>query len=84
MKTLVSAKFLTLASCTLLALTLSQSPPAVAPAEPAPNPPVTSTEPERVLLPEGTVISVRIADRVDSSKLHSGDLLTGIVDPSFI
>jgi hypothetical protein len=36
------------------------------------------------MLPAGTVISVRIADRVDSNKLHSGDLLTGIVDPSVI
>jgi hypothetical protein len=39
-------------------------------------------EPERVLLPAGTVISVRIADRVDSDHLRSGDMLTGIVDPS--
>src|SRR5271166_4115348 len=98
MKILVSAKFLTCASCTLLALTLLRSPlaaqvsndpaappPAVVPVEPGPNPPVTSpAEPERVLLPAGTVISVRIADRVDSSHLHSGDLLTGIVDPSLI
>lgn len=30
------------------------------------------------------MISVRIADRVDSNKLHSGDLMTGIVDPSLI
>jgi hypothetical protein len=82
----------------LLALILSQSPlvaqvpsdpaapqPVVVPDQPALNPPVTSpAEPERVLLPAGTVISVRIADRVDSSHLHSGDLLTGIVDPSLI
>jgi hypothetical protein len=27
---------------------------------------------------------VRIADRVDSNHLHSGDLLTGIVDPSLM
>ncbi|HEY4931234.1 MAG TPA: hypothetical protein VII23_06655 [Terriglobales bacterium] len=39
---------------------------------------------ERILLPAGTVISVRIADRVDSNHLHTGDLLTGIVDPSLI
>ncbi len=30
----------------------------------------------------GTTISVRIADEVNSNHNHSGDLLTGIVDPS--
>jgi hypothetical protein len=98
MRLLISAKFLTSASCLLLALTLSQRPlvaqasndpaapqPVAVPAQPSPAHPLPSTtEPERVLLPAGTVISVRIADRVDSSHLHSGDLLTGIVDPSFI
>jgi hypothetical protein len=39
---------------------------------------------QRILLPVGTEISVRIADRVDSNHLHSGDLLTGIVDPSLM
>ena len=39
---------------------------------------------ERILLPAGTEISVRIADRVDTNHLHSGDLLTGIVDPSLM
>jgi hypothetical protein len=41
-------------------------------------------EVERVTLLPGTVISVRIADRVDSNKGHTGDLLTGTVDPSVI
>lgn len=59
--------------------------PTVVPVQPGPDQPATPPpEPERILLPEGTVISVRIADRVDSSHLHSGDLLTGIVDPSLI
>jgi hypothetical protein len=43
-----------------------------------------SDEHERILLPAGTEISVRIADRVDTNHLHSGDLLTGIVDPSLM
>ena len=41
-------------------------------------------EHERVLLPAGPEISVRIADRVDTNHLHSGDLLTGIVDLSLM
>ena len=40
--------------------------------------------PERVTLPAGTTISVRIADAVDSSHGHIGDLLTGTVDPSVL
>lgn len=36
------------------------------------------------MLPAGTVIQVRIADEVDSSKLHDGDLITGVVDPSVL
>jgi hypothetical protein len=56
-----------------------------APAQPGQNQPVTSPgESERVTLSPGMVISVRIADKVDSSKGHTGDLLTGIVDPSLI
>jgi hypothetical protein len=48
--------------------------------QPAPPP----DESERITLSSGMVISVRIADKVDSSKGHTGDLLTGIVDPSLI
>jgi hypothetical protein len=44
----------------------------------------SSDEPERVTLPAGTVIEVRIADEVNSSHNHSGDLITGIVDPSVL
>ena len=41
-----------------------------------------SDAPAHVTLPAGTTISVRIADEVNSSHNHTGDLLTGIVDPS--
>ncbi len=80
---------LSLAAWMLLALSIWQSPLAAQESTHAAQSdhiqPVSSPdEPDRVLLPAGTVISVRIADRVDSNHLHSGDLLTGIVDPSFI
>jgi hypothetical protein len=80
---------LVLAGCTLMALSALHSPLAAQES----SPPVQSDqvqpvsppdEHERISLPAGTVISVRIADRVDSNHLHSGDLLTGIVDPSLI
>jgi hypothetical protein len=48
------------------------------------QPAIPSDEHERILLPTGTEVSVRIADRVDSNRLHTGDLLTGIVDPSLM
>ena len=35
-----------------------------------------------ITLPVGTTISVRIADVVNSNHNHTGDLITGIVDPS--
>ncbi len=44
----------------------------------------SSDEPEHVTLPAGTVIEVRIADEVDSSHNHYGDLITGTVDPSVL
>ncbi len=83
-----SGSVLVLAACTLLALSTWCSPLAAQssadPAQPGPSESVTAPdEHQRVLLPAGTVISVRIADRVDSNHLHSGDLLTGIVYPSF-
>jgi hypothetical protein len=56
-----------------------------APPQPDPNHPVASPdETERITLSPGMVISVRIADKVDSSHGHSGDLLTGMVDPSLM
>src|SRR5579862_4922371 len=39
---------------------------------------------DHITLPAGTVVSVRIADAVNSGHNHSGDLLTGIVDPSVL
>lgn len=77
---------LVLACCALLSLSTSRlaaqenAPDQDAHSQPA-NPP---NEHERILLAAGTEISVRIADRVDSNHLHSGDLLTGIVDPSLM
>ena len=80
---------LVVAGCALLALSTLRGP--VAAQESAPPPPSDQVQPanppdehERISLPAGTVISVRIADRVDSNHLHSGDLLTGIVDPSLM
>jgi hypothetical protein len=37
-----------------------------------------------VTLPPDTIISVRIADEINSSKNHTGDIFTGIVDPSVL
>jgi hypothetical protein len=76
------------AGCALLALSIWLSPLAAqesASSGQSDTQPVNSPdEHERILLPAGTVISVRIADKVDSNHLHTGDLLTGIVDPSVI
>src|SRR5437016_2367213 len=41
-----------------------------------------ASAPAPITLPAGTTISVRIADAVNSNHNHTGDLLTGIVDPS--
>jgi hypothetical protein len=41
-------------------------------------------EGERATLPPDTIISVRIADEINSSKNHTGDIFTGIVDPSVL
>ena len=41
-------------------------------------------EGDRVTLPPDTIISVRIADEINSSKNHTGDIFTGIVDPSVL
>jgi hypothetical protein len=61
------------------------APQSAPPAQPSPTQPAASPDQgERITLSPGMVISVRIADKVDSSHGHSGDLLTGIVDPSLI
>jgi hypothetical protein len=53
--------------------------------DPHPTPPQDSvTAPERITLPPGTVIEVRVADAVNSNHNKTGDLLTGIVDPSVL
>jgi hypothetical protein len=39
-------------------------------------------EGETVTLPPDTIISVRIADEINSTKNRTGDMFTGIVDPS--
>ncbi len=41
-------------------------------------------EGEKVTLPPDTKISVRIADEISSSKHRTGDMFTGIVDPSVL
>jgi len=41
-------------------------------------------EGDRVTLPPDTIISVRIADEINSNKNHTGDIFTGIVDPSLL
>jgi hypothetical protein len=41
-------------------------------------------EGDRVTLPPDSIISVRIADEISSNKNHTGDIFTGIVDPSVL
>lgn len=41
-------------------------------------------EGQRITLPPDTKISVRIADEINSSKHRTGDMFTGIVDPSVL
>jgi len=55
------------------------------PPQPGQDQPADSPdESEQVTMLAGAVISVRIADKVDSNHDHTGDLLTGIVDPSVL
>ena len=75
--------------CALLALGTLHGPLAAQESAPPASPDQAQParppdQPERILLPAGTELSVRIADRVDSNHLHSGVLLTGMVDPSLI
>lgn len=44
----------------------------------------TPQEGDRVTLPPDSIISVRIADEINSNKNHTGDIFTGIVDPSVL
>lgn len=44
--------------------------------------PSSSDAPDTITLPEGTVISVRIADKINSSHNQAGDILVGTIDPS--
>ena len=46
--------------------------------------PVEARSCETVTLPAGTVISVRLADTVDSNKDHVGEQFSGTVDPSVL
>jgi len=46
--------------------------------------PSSSDAPDTITLPEGTVISVRIADKINSSHNQAGDIFTGTVDPSVL
>jgi hypothetical protein len=46
--------------------------------------PSSPDAPNTITLPEGTVISVRIADKINSNHNQIGDIFTGIVDPSVL
>jgi hypothetical protein len=46
--------------------------------------PSSSDALDTITLPEGTVISVRIADKINSSHSQAGDILIGTVDPSVL
>ena len=46
--------------------------------------PSSSDAPDTITLPEGTVISVRIADKINSSHNQAGDIFIGTVDPSVL
>jgi hypothetical protein len=46
--------------------------------------PRPSDAPDTITLPEGTVISVRIADKINSSRNQAGDIFIGTVDPSVL
>src|ERR1035438_2562583 len=48
------------------------------------NQPSSSDAPDTITLPEGTVISVRIADKINSSHNQAGDIFIGTVDPSVL
>ena len=78
------SRFLTVGSC-LLQLAFISAPRLVvqntALAQDESNPPSGNGS---VTLPAGTVISVRIADEVNSNRNHPGDIFTGTVDPSVL
>lgn len=57
------------------------APPAAPPRQSVTDP---AAQPQRFTLPSGFVINVRVADAVDSNHNHTGDLLTGVVDPSVL
>jgi len=44
----------------------------------------SSDAPDTITLPEGTIISVRIADKINSSHNQAGDIFIGSVDPSVL
>ena len=46
--------------------------------------PSSSEVSKTITLPEGTVISVRIADKINSNHNQTGDVFTGTVDPSVL
>ena len=46
--------------------------------------PTSSDAPGTITLAEGTVISVRIADKINSSHNQAGDIFIGTVDPSVL
>ena len=52
--------------------------------EARPDQPTSSDAPKTITLPEGTIISVRITDKISSAHSQTGDIFTGSVDPSVL
>jgi hypothetical protein len=48
------------------------------------HPPSSSDAVDTITLPEGTIISVRIADKINSNHNQPGDIFIGTVDPSVL
>jgi len=80
-----TSKFFALSLVTLSLLSVSQSAGQNSDqAQASQDRPSSSDEAKTITLPEGTVISVRIADKINSNHNQTGDLFTGNVDPSVL
>jgi hypothetical protein len=62
------------------------APPAPAPvaAEPVPAPPPAPKPPERITIPAGTVVTVRMIDNIDSSRNRSGEEFAASLDSPIV
>lgn len=62
-----------------------ESTPAIpAPMQPAQMPPPPPREPQRVTVPAGATITVRLAETINSNQRHSGDTFTATLDQPLI